>query len=137
MNVLEIAAQKHHTVLNFLVAKSVKFLWVYIMMHARYFLKFKIFKYDVFKILKTHIKPDCYLFYFKIKSSLVTCVGRKLARHTLAWSRLASLSINFTVSPQHCNYNIDSRHVSEACLIVLKISFQQGENSSCLTLTIL
>ena len=45
---------------------------------------YKIFKYDVFKRLKTHIKPDCYLFYFKIKSSLVTCVGRKLARHTLA-----------------------------------------------------
>ena len=47
-----------------------------------YFFLYKIFKYDVFKRLKTHIKPDCYLFYFKIKSSLVTCVGRKLARHT-------------------------------------------------------
>ena len=46
------------------------------MMHARYFFKYKIFKYEVFK---THIKPDCYLFYLKTKSSLVTCVGRKLA----------------------------------------------------------
>ena len=77
-----------------------------------FFLLYKIFKYDVFKRLKTHIKPDYYLLYFKTKISLVTCVGRKLARPTLAWSRLASLSINFTVSPQRCNYNI-GRHVSD------------------------
>ena len=101
MNVLEIPAQKH-TVLNFLVAKRLSFYEFTEWCTQGVFLLYKIFKYDVFKRLKTHIKPDYYLLYFKTKISLVTCVGRKLARPTLAWSRLASLSINFTVSPQRC-----------------------------------